>query len=131
MFSYDAAIDYYWVKFDKDGNGTLYKEELTELIKLSMEKICGHSEELDVAEMLIERASDALIEIALSDMEEAFDFTSLEDVDDEIAKVLSDNLSSKDELADLSVDELVEMTKIDEELAAKIIMDARSDWFEE
>ena len=31
----------------------------------------------------------------------------------------------------LTVDELVEMTKIDEELAAKIIMDARSDWFEE
>ena len=58
-------------------------------------------------------------------------FNSDEDVDEEIAKVLSDNLSSKDELADLSVDELVEMTKIDEELAAKIIMDARSDWFEE
>ena len=64
-------------------------------------------------------------------MEEAFDFNSLDDVDEEIAKVLSDNLSSKDELADLSVDELVEMTTIDEELAAKIIMDARSDWFEE
>ena len=38
---------------------------------------------------------------------------------------------SKDELADLSVDELVEIIKIDEELAAKIIMNARSDWFEE
>ena len=64
-------------------------------------------------------------------MEEAFDFNSLDDVDEEIAKVLSDNLSSKDELADLSVDELLEIIKIDEELAAKIIMNARSDWFEE
>ncbi|MFL2752853.1 MAG: hypothetical protein ACJZ9E_01530 [Gammaproteobacteria bacterium] len=64
-------------------------------------------------------------------MEEAFDFNSLDDVDEEISKVLSENLSSKDELADLSVDELVEIIKIDEELAAKIIMNARSDWFEE
>ena len=85
----------------------------------------------EISETLIERASDALIEIALTDMEEAFDFSSLDDVDEEISKVLSENLSSKDELADLSVDELVEIIKIDEKLAAKIIMNARSDWFEE
>jgi N utilization substance protein A len=102
------------------------------IAEAEISKLCEIEEITEeIAETLIERASDALIEIALSDMEEAFDFNSLEDVDQEIAKVLSDNLSSKDELADLSVDELVEMTKIDEELAAKIIMDARSDWFEE
>ena len=107
-------------------------ESVNSIAEAEISKLCEIEEITEeIAEMLIERASDALIEIALSDMEEAFDFNSLEDVDEEIAKVLSDNLSSKDELADLSVDELVEMTKIDEELAAKIIMDARSDWFEE
>ena len=105
---------------------------MNSIAESEISKLCEIEEITEeIAEMLIERASDALIEIALSDMEEAFDFNSLDDVDEEIAKVLSDNLSSKDELADLSVDELVEMTKIDEELAAKIIMDARSDWFEE
>ena len=107
-------------------------ESVNSIAEAEISKLCEIEEITEeIAETLIERASDALIEIALSDMEEAFDFNSLDDVDEEIAKVLSDNLSSKDELADLSVDELVEMTKIDEELAAKIIMDARSDWFEE
>jgi N utilization substance protein A len=107
-------------------------KSVNSIAEAELSKLCEIEEITEeIAETLIERASDALIEIALSDMEEAFDFNSLEDVDQEIAKVLSDNLSSKDELADLSVDELVEMTKIDEELAAKIIMDARSDWFEE
>ena len=107
-------------------------ESVNSIAEAEILKLCEIEEiTQEIAETLIERASDALIEIALSDMEEAFDFNSLDDVDEEIAKVLSDNLSSKDELADLSVDELVEMTKIDEELAAKIIMDARSDWFEE
>ena len=107
-------------------------ESVNSIAEAEISKLCEIEESTEeIAETLIERASDALIEIALSDMEEAFDFNSLDDVDEEIAKVLSDNLSSKDELADLSVDELVEMTKIDEELAAKIIMDARSDWFEE
>ena len=38
---------------------------------------------------------------------------------------------TRDDLADLAVDELVEMGGIDEKKAAELIMDARKHWFAE
>jgi transcription termination/antitermination protein NusA len=35
----------------------------------------------------------------------------------------------RDDLADLAVDELAELTKLDEERAKKLIMAARAHWF--
>ncbi|MGC1387353.1 MAG: helix-hairpin-helix domain-containing protein, partial [Steroidobacteraceae bacterium] len=40
-------------------------------------------------------------------------------------------VKTRDDLADLAVDELVEMGGIDEKKAAELIMDARKHWFAE
>ena len=41
------------------------------------------------------------------------------------------NVKTRDDLADLAVDELVEMTNIDEERAKQLITVARAHWFAE
>ena len=48
---------------------------------------------------------------------------------DLIAKLADGGVNSRDDLADLAVDELVEMTAIDAEAAKTLIMKAREHWF--
>jgi N utilization substance protein A len=50
---------------------------------------------------------------------------------DLIAKLAEGNIMTRDDLADLAVDELVELTGIDEERAKALIMKAREHWFDE
>jgi len=46
-----------------------------------------------------------------------------------IAKLAEHDIHTRDDLGDLAVDELVEMTGIDEEKAKTLIMKAREHWF--
>ena len=46
-----------------------------------------------------------------------------------IAKLADGGVHTRDDLADLAVDELTEMTGIDEEQAKALIMKAREHWF--
>jgi N utilization substance protein A len=46
-----------------------------------------------------------------------------------IGKLADGGVHSRDDLADLAVDELVEMTGVDEAEAKKLIMKAREHWF--
>ncbi len=48
-----------------------------------------------------------------------------------IAKLAAGNIMTRDDLGDLAVDELVELTAIDEESAKALIMKAREHWFTE
>ena len=43
--------------------------------------------------------------------------------------LIKNNINNKEDLADLSVDELLEMIELSKEDAGKIIMDAREPWF--
>ena len=96
-------------------------------------------EELDseISATLIERAEEALLEIALAEMDEESEKTeidnsleSVESLNPEYIKVLkSADIKTKENLADLSSDELSPILDLNEEEAGKIIMDARSDWF--
>ena len=45
------------------------------------------------------------------------------------AKLAEGGVTTRDELADLAVDELSEMTGVDEERAKSLIMAARAHWF--
>ena len=55
----------------------------------------------------------------------------LEGMDIQLAgKLAEQGIKSRDDLADLAVDELSEMTGLDEEKAKKLIMAARAHWFE-
>ena len=88
----------------------------------------------DTVHELRTRAKDALLtmEIAREENVEAVS-QDLRDLDgltpDLIAKLADGGVNSRDDLADLAVDELVEMTGIDDEAAKALIMKAREHWF--
>jgi N utilization substance protein A len=88
----------------------------------------------DTVHELRTRAKDALLtmEIAREENVEAVsqDLRDLEGLSPElIAKLADGGVNSRDDLADLAVDELVEMTAIDEAAAKTLIMKAREHWF--
>ena len=94
-------------------------------------------EEIDseISEVLIERSEAALLELALSDIEnEELKDNSLESLEllneDFIEKLKSSNITSKEELADLASDELMPILEISEDHAGEIIMAARAQWFD-
>jgi len=88
----------------------------------------------DTVHELRTRAKDALLtmEIAREENVEAVS-QDLRDLDgltpDLIAKLADGGVNSRDDLADLAVDELIEMTSIDDEAAKALIMKAREHWF--
>ena len=54
----------------------------------------------------------------------------LEGMDNDLVNVLvSHDVKTRDDLAELAVDELVEMAEIDAERASKLILAARAHWF--
>jgi N utilization substance protein A len=88
----------------------------------------------DTVNELRTRAKDALLtmEIAREENVEAVsqDLRDLDGLTPElIAKLADGGVNSRDDLADLAVDELVEMTGIDDEAAKALIMKAREHWF--
>ena len=96
-------------------------------------------EELDseIIDTLIERAEEALLEIAIAEMDEEsveteIDSTleSIQSLKPEYIELLKTaGIKDKENLADLSSDELSPILDLSEEEAGKIIMDARADWF--
>ena len=88
----------------------------------------------DTVHELRTRAKDALLtmEIAREESVEAVsqDLRDLDGLSPELIGKLADGgVHSRDELADLAVDELIEMTAIDEAAAKTLIMKAREHWF--
>ena len=116
-------------------NGLDSVQKISEAEANDFEKI----EELDaeIIDTLIERAEEALIEIAIAEMDEEsveteIDNTleSLESLKPEHIELLKNaGIKDKENLADLSTDELSPILDLTDEEAGKIIMDARSDWF--
>ncbi len=59
------------------------------------------------------------------------DLNDLDGLDAElIAKLAERQIQTRDDLADLAVDELVEMTGMEEDAAKALIMKAREHWFQ-
>jgi N utilization substance protein A len=88
----------------------------------------------DTVQELRTRAKDALLtmEIAREEQVEEVsqDLRDLTDLTPEIISKLSDGgIHTRDDLADLAVDELTEMTGIDDAKARELIMKAREHWF--
>ena len=88
----------------------------------------------DTVHELRARAKDALLtmEIAREESVEEVsqDLRDLEGVTQElVAKLADGGVHTRDELADLAVDELVEMTGMSEEGAKALILKAREHWF--
>jgi len=90
----------------------------------------------DLVNELRSRARDTLLvqEIRSEEQIEGVDpeMLGLEGMDRPLAAKLAEaNIRTRDDLADLAVDELAELTGIDEERAKALIMKAREHWFQE
>ena len=88
----------------------------------------------DTVNELRTRARDSLLTMEIAKEEDAEEVSqTLESVDgmtaDLVVQLASNSITSRDDLAELAVDELVEMTQIDEERAKLLIMTARAHWF--
>jgi N utilization substance protein A len=82
------------------------------------------------------RARDALLVQAIVSEEQAEnldpDLLGLEGMDKDLAtKLATSGVRSRDDLGDLALDDLVELTGIDAERAKGLIMKAREHWFKE
>ncbi len=90
----------------------------------------------DTVNELRMRAKDALLTMEIAKEENVDDVSQdLRDLEgltpDLIGKLAEGGIHTRDDLADLAVDELIEMTGIDEAQARAVIMKAREHWFNE
>jgi N utilization substance protein A len=88
----------------------------------------------DTVNELRTRARDSLLTMELAKEERieevSQDLRSLEGLSPELIATLAENqVHTRDDLAGLAVDELVEITGMDEEIAKTLIMKAREHWF--
>lgn len=90
----------------------------------------------DIVEELRGRARDALLTRAIAaeeqvgNAEPASDLLALEGMDEELAYLLAGKgVATQEALAELSVDDLIDMTALGAERAAALIMAARAPWF--
>ena len=103
---------------------------ISEIAYCSLEEFSGiEAFDSEIIEELRKRAKDNL-EDKKSKIDKGNLLTEITDLSEEnIIKLNSHEINSKDDLADLSVDELLDMIELSEELAGKIIMEARQKWF--
>ncbi len=92
----------------------------------------------DIVEELRGRARDVLLTRAIVDEEKVGDNTpeqallDLDGMTEELAIALANkDITTLDDLAELSTDELIEIKDMNEESAGKLIMAARAHWFED
>ncbi len=114
----------------QEGFSTL--EEIAYVPLAEMNEIEAFDE--DTVEELRKRARAALLTEAIAKEEKvdeaSDDLLNMEGMDDETAHLLaSKGVANMDDLAELAVDELVELTRMDAERAKTLIMTARAPWF--
>lgn len=115
----------------EEGFSTL--EEVAYVPLAEMLEIDGLDE--DIVNELRNRSRNILLTEAIATEEKldqvAEDLLSLEGMDKELAaKLASQGVKTRDDLAELAVDELTELTGMDEERAKQLIVTARAHWFE-
>jgi N utilization substance protein A len=107
-------------------------EEVAYVPMQEMLEIEGFDE--DTVNELRTRAKDALLTMEIAQEENVSDVSQdLRDLDgldaDLISKLVAGGVNTRDDLADLAVDELVEISGVDDERAKTLIMKAREHWF--
>ncbi|MDK4537517.1 helix-hairpin-helix domain-containing protein, partial [Kingella kingae] len=87
-----------------------------------------------LAESLRNKAREVLLQTELEAEEKlnsiADDLRNLDGLDDDMLRDLVDaNITTRDDLAELSIDELIEITGVSKEEAEQVILTARAHWF--
>jgi N utilization substance protein A len=118
----------------EEGFSTL--EEVAYVPQQELTQIEGFDEE--IVEELRNRARDVLLTRAIAKVEHATDhkptaeLLAVDGMDDELAARLAEQgVVTRDDLADLATDELIEKVKMDEPRAAALIKAARAHWFQQ
>ena len=112
---------------------------LEEIAYVPLDEILGiEGFDEEIANELRNRAKDALLTQAIASEEDlssaniADDLLNMEGMDDGLALSLAKkSILNMEELAEQSIDELMDIEGMDEERAGKLIMTARAPWFEE
>ncbi|NVK21478.1 MAG: transcription termination/antitermination protein NusA [Kangiellaceae bacterium] len=111
-------------------------EEVAYVPSAEMQEIDGFDE--DLIEALKSRAKDALLTKAIASEEKldknepADDLLNMEGMERHLAFVLaSKGIITMEDLAELGVDDLLDIEDMDAERAAQLIMTARAPWFED
>ena len=118
---------------DQDVADVLAKEgfsSVDEIAFCSMDEF-NSIEDFDI-ELINELRKRALeiIETKKNKIEEENSLSNISGLNDEKIEILKSNeISNREDLADLSVDELLEMVELSKEEAGKMIMEAREPWF--
>jgi len=127
---------------DEDVAAILAQEGFTSIDEIAfvpVEEMLSIEEfDQDIVEELRNRASDAMLtraiasEETLSDAKPAEDLLTMEGMDENLAQQLaSSGVISMEDLAELSVDELMAQEGMEEKRAGELIMTARAPWFVE
>ena len=104
-------------------------EDLAYLDRAELLEIEGFDEE--TVDELQQRAKTALVSKALNNKEPEKDLLDMQGMQESLAKELAKaDITTMEGLAELSVDELLEIVEIDEKTATDLIMQARAPWFE-
>lgn len=116
----------------QEGFATL--EEVAYVPAAELLEIDGFDEA--IVEALRNRARDAILTLAIASEEKledvSDDLRNLEGLDNDMLRHLAEaGITDRDALAELSVDELIEITGVTEEEATKVILAAREHWFSE
>jgi len=133
--SLQVLIDY--LDVDEDLANVLVSEGYSSLDQIAaakesdLEKIEGFDEEISV--LLINRSKEALLTLTMEISSEAEDdLMSVKSVDITFALELNQKgIKTREDLAELSVEELTDIIEMDEKKAANLIMEAREYWFKE
>ena len=138
-----SFIDMFVEKLDVDEESAevLVQEGFTSLEEIAyvpldeILAIDGFDEE--IANELRNRAKDALLTLAIASEEDlsaaniADDLLNMEGMDGKLALELAKKgILNMEELAEQSIDELIDIESMDEERAGQLIMTARAPWFE-
>jgi N utilization substance protein A len=135
-----AIISQFMQKLDVDEEvaGILVQEGFSTLEEVAYVPISEMLEieafDEDTVNELRSRARNALLTEAIASEEKvevpSEELLAMEGMDDQTARTLaSKGVVTMDDLADLAVDDLVEMTGMDSERAKELIMTARAPWF--
>lgn len=127
---------------DEEVAAILVQEGFTtvdEIAYVPVEEMMGIEEfDEDIINELRDRANDAILtraiakEEAISDADPAEDLLSMDGMDDELAHVLAARgVVTMEDLAEQSIDELMEIDGMEEKRAGELIMTARAPWFAE
>jgi len=116
------------------GEGYVSLDSISTAEESDLAAIEGFDEE--VAALLINRAKEALLtlamEISTEDQNDQTDLLLVEGVDMSLALELNQKgIKTRDDLAELSTEELCELITIEAEPAGELIMKAREHWFKE